>query len=72
MQGHEFETWSEKIPHASGQLSPCMCLLKLTQNKTKQPPANKSLGSNEFAGESYQTYNELISILFKLFFKTEE
>ena len=45
---------------------------KIKNKQKKQPHANKSLGSNEFAGESYQTYNKLISILFKLFFKTEE
>ena len=29
MQGHEFNPWFRKIPHAGGQLSPCTALLSL-------------------------------------------
>ena len=38
-RGHGFDSWSEKIPHAAGQLSPCETLLSLhSTSQVRLPP----------------------------------
>ena len=64
MNQKETENWNSLITRSEIEF--------IIQKQKQKLPVNKSSGPDTFTGVFYQTYEELIPILFKLFQKNEE